>query len=137
MTSNKLLLPSIAYMKQLANSTPPKSIRVWGRRIGEFYNNTCIVTGLSQTEVPVEKHHIYNVFDYPNLKLCLFNGIILTRELHLMFHRLYGNKVNADDLLDFLRILKNTKYNQNSSRLFEASIWVSQLKQVIETDYKK
>lgn len=137
MVRSLLRTPSIAYIKKVTCATPPKSMRVWGRMIGEFYADTCIVTGLTKGETRVEKHHIYNVFDYPHLKLNPFNGIILTRELHLMLHRLYGTKVTADDLLDFFQKLKKTEYKQYFERILEATVWVSQLKQAVEMeDYK-
>lgn len=123
--------PSLEQMQGIAETTPPKSVRVWGRVISQLYKNTCVVTGLTKEQVLIERHHIFNVYDYPKLQLSIFNGITLTRELHLMFHRMYGQNVTSRDLLDFFKVLEKTEYKKHSDRLINARVWVLQLEKMI------
>lgn len=78
----------------------PSSIRTWYRRVLENHQFTCVISG--QKGGSLSAHHLYNLANYPHLALDLENGVCLTRELHLEFHRLYGRKqTTAEQFSEF------------------------------------
>lgn len=126
---------SLNSFKEIALTAPPQSKRSWGRVVNYLYDNKCLITGLSADQAKLEKHHLYNVFDYPHLQLCVFNGVVITRDLHLMFHRLYGQKVTARDFLDFLKKVQPGFLKDYAEQVYAASVWVGELDRVIYNDY--
>jgi hypothetical protein len=45
-------------------------------------------------------HHINNFADFPELRTSLDNGITLSREVHIEFHKIYGKKNNTRQQLE-------------------------------------
>lgn len=46
--------------------------------------------------IRLEAHHIKNWKDYPELRLNVDNGITLCANCHIMFHSIYGKKMNNE-----------------------------------------
>lgn len=66
-------------------------------------NFTCQKTG--QKGGRLEVHHINNFADFPELRTSIENGISLSRESHIEFHKIYGKKNNSrEQLEEFLNI---------------------------------
>ncbi len=81
-----------------------KEIRLWRKACMERDDFTCQKTGVRGGYLQV--HHINNFADFPELRTSLSNGITLSKESHLEFHKLYGKRNNTrEQLLDYL----NTK----------------------------
>lgn len=65
-------------------------------------NWTCKKTGQRGGKLVV--HHILNFSDNPELRFNIENGITLSRESHIEFHKIYGKKNNTrEQLLEFLK----------------------------------
>lgn len=62
---------------------------------------TCQVSGQYGRSLVV--HHINNWADFPELRTSIENGITLSKEVHLAFHKKYGKKNNTkEQLLEFI-----------------------------------
>jgi 5-methylcytosine-specific restriction endonuclease McrA len=68
---------------------------------GELWRNsvfardgyTCQITGIKGCNLVA--HHINNFADYPELRFAIDNGITISKEIHLAFHKKYGRKNNT------------------------------------------
>lgn len=62
---------------------------------------TCQKTGVRGGKLSV--HHILNFSEYPELRFSIDNGITLSKEMHQLFHKIYGTKNNSrEQLIEFL-----------------------------------
>lgn len=52
-------------------------------------------------------HHIYNRADYPKLSKAYGNGIVLCRDCHKEFHRIYGNTTDPWQLAKYLGLTED------------------------------
>lgn len=73
-------------------------MRLWIRACLERDDFTCQITGQRGGKLAV--HHINNFADYPELRTSLENGITLSKEVHIEFHHIYGNKNNTREQLE-------------------------------------
>jgi hypothetical protein len=79
----------------------------WKKQVSIAYENKCAVTGLSANEAgPLVAHHLNGVNKHPHLTYVVENGILLTKETHVLFHNTYSYHNNTlDQFLDFLMLL--------------------------------
>lgn len=64
-------------------------------------NFTCQKTGKSGGKLRC--HHINNFSDFPELRTDIDNGITLSEESHILFHKIYGRKNNTvEQMKEFL-----------------------------------
>jgi len=78
-------------------------IKSWRKACMERDNFTCQKTGIRGGKLVV--HHINNFADFPELRTSIENGITLSVESHVEFHKIYGKKNNTrEQLYDFLGI---------------------------------
>lgn len=84
-----------------------QNYRIWRKQVTDQYDNKCSITGLSETEsINLETHHLYSVSGYSDFKFIVENGIVLTHDLHVMFHNKYEyGKNNIDQFQSFLKDL--------------------------------
>jgi len=61
-------------------------------------NYTCQKTGIKGCKLVV--HHIQNFADFPQLRTSISNGITLSKESHIEFHKIYGKKNNTREQLE-------------------------------------
>lgn len=82
----------------------------WRKVVLQNYNNQCAITGLVNTKNNfLEVHHFYNAKNYPHLVYNIKNGIVLTKEMHILFHKQYGYSFTTlDQFCDFLLFLHRT-----------------------------
>lgn len=72
----------------------------WERNVFQRDDYTCQITGIRGGTLSA--HHILNWWKYPDKRLDLSNGITLSKEIHFLFHKLYGNKHNnLEQLMEF------------------------------------
>lgn len=115
--------------------SPPHSVRSWGRDIDKLYEGKCLVTGLTSSQTVLEKHHLYSQNDYPSLKLEVLNGVILSKDIHRYFHKIYQNDVTPIEFLYFLKLLKTTRLRKISNQIDLASYHVVFLHQQMKKKY--
>ena len=72
--------------------------RLWRKSCFERDNFTCQKTGVSGGKLIV--HHINNFADFPELRFAIDNGITLSEEAHIRFHKLYGRSNNTKEQLE-------------------------------------
>ena len=89
------------------NDTIRKSfeMKVWKRACLERDDFTCQKTGQRGGDLVV--HHINNFADFPELRTSLSNGITLSKESHIKFHKIYGKKNNTQEQLEEFLTNKN------------------------------
>lgn len=76
-------------------------VRLWRKSCMERDNFTCQKTGIRGGNLVV--HHINNFADFPELRTSIENGITLSEESHIEFHKIYGKKNNSrEQLIEFL-----------------------------------
>jgi hypothetical protein len=72
----------------------------WYRRIFEKFKYTCYITG--KKNIALSAHHLFQYSKYPNLRLSLDNGICISRETHLEFHKKYSYiDASIEDFCEF------------------------------------
>ena len=76
-------------------------IKLWRKACLERDNFTCQKTGQIGGKLVV--HHINNFADFPELRTSIENGITLSKEVHIEFHKKYGKRNNTfEQLSEFL-----------------------------------
>ena len=79
----------------------------WRMAVQKLYNNKCAITG-AQNLLPGDlvAHHLNSANEYPDLIYVPENGIILKKELHVLFHKTYGyGKNTVSEFQSFLILL--------------------------------
>jgi len=72
--------------------------RIWRNSVFELYDYTCQKTEIKGGKIVA--HHIQNFEDYPELRLAIDNGIVLSEKSHREFHQKYGKKNNTREQLE-------------------------------------
>lgn len=75
-----------------------KNYLLWRKSCFERDNFTCQISGQYGGELVV--HHINNFADFPESRIAIDNGITMSKELHLRFHKTYGKKNNTKEQLE-------------------------------------
>ncbi len=65
---------------------------IWKNLIFRRDNWTCQITGIRGDSLQV--HHLYNWSAYTDKRFDIHNGITLRKDIHLLFHQIYGTKNN-------------------------------------------
>jgi hypothetical protein len=88
------------------------SYRVWNASVREEWNNQCAITAtknLVKGDGLLVAHHLIGASKTASLALTVENGILIHKDLHTIFHSLYGYKDNTvEQFMNFIkRINKN------------------------------
>lgn len=76
-----------------------KLVNAWRDQVLRMHDYKCALTGSTED---LQVHHLYNWAHYPDRRYDPTNGVVLTKELHTRFHRVYGKGYNtADQYLAF------------------------------------
>lgn len=67
--------------------------REWEEAVLKAHDYRCVISGERNGHLAV--HHLYNWAHHPDLRRDPHNGVVLTRPLHLEFHRIYGRGHNT------------------------------------------
>ena len=77
------------------NFTAERPNQKWVKDIYKKYNYTCQLSGQKGGKLVVHHLNGYN-WDIKH-RLDINNGIVITKELHILFHKLYGQKDNTEE----------------------------------------
>lgn len=80
-------------------------LREWRSSVFERDGYKCQIT--SKVGGKLEAHHIYNWSDFPEKRFDIGNGITLSKEIHSLFHKIFGRSMNT---LEQLETFKNDFY---------------------------
>lgn len=127
--SNNLLLQKSYYYS-------PRSERSWLRDISAAYGNTCLLTGLSSDQITLERHHLYSKVEYPKLSLDPLNGVLISKQLHRLYHKIYTRPANPIDFLNFIHFLKNSRFPQLHKRLTLVELHIMFLNEELQKKHK-
>jgi len=78
--------------KQRHNSSERDRMDTWRKDVFEKFDYTCQKTKIKGGKLIA--HHIFNWADYPLLRYDVDNGIVLSKESHKEFHKIYGHRHN-------------------------------------------
>ena len=112
-TEETIKLMSQAALKRPKRNGKPRKWRKcheyvqWKKQVSSTYEHKCAVTGLSADEAgPLVAHHLYGVNKNPHLTYIVENGILLAKEIHILFHNTYSYHNNTlEQFLEFLTLL--------------------------------
>jgi hypothetical protein len=102
------MLPNMLFLTTRDEGFRPTSKRSWSRDLKNFYYRRCFISG--KVECPTLKldtHHIFGAQKDSKMTYSLFNGVVLDKNLHIEFHRLYGNETTPNHFLLFIEYLSN------------------------------
>lgn len=112
--------PNKLNLLQLEKGFKPCSPRSWSRDIKKLYNETCFVTGLTNSKkTKLVSHHLFSKKTHQSLAFSLLNGIVLTEEIHKEFHSLYGLETSIDSFQHYLKIKKSYLIKANEIQRFD------------------
>lgn len=113
----------------------------WVQGIYQRWNFCCALTGVSN--VPLEVHHLNSWDSYPEQRYDLSNGVLLSKNVHKTFHKIYGNGKNTraqfeqfvqthykDQECAWNNIAKNYSTQENHQPILQLEHIVEQLKTV-------
>lgn len=109
---------SISALNRTARGGKPRcwrkthKYRHWRQLVLQNYDYKCAITGISnENKGELEAHHFYNTKKYSYLIYNVENGIVLQKDIHVLFHKQYGYNSNTlNDFCTFLLFLcKNVK----------------------------
>ena len=66
--------------------------RIWRKKVLKNGNNKCALTGKTEN---LECHHLYGTNQYEDVIYVPENGVVLTHEIHVEFHRLFSFHCNT------------------------------------------
>lgn len=105
----------IPWNKGLGNNSDEERIRKsleykkWKISILKKYNYTCVYCGYKNKKVvkrkKLEAHHIFSFIDNKGRRLDVENGVILCKECHNNFHKIYGKGKN--NLIQFKKFMES------------------------------
>lgn len=72
--------------------------KLWRKAVFERDNFTCKKYGISGGKL--HPHHINNFADYPELRFAIDNGITLSKQAHIEFHKKYGKRNNTKEQIN-------------------------------------
>lgn len=73
----------------------------WERQVKLKFNNRCVLTGEYTNSMSV--HHLNSFALFPDKRFDVNNGVLIHRELHHMFHNLYGRHGNTADQFELFK----------------------------------
>ncbi|MEY2973074.1 MAG: hypothetical protein RI886_851 [Pseudomonadota bacterium] len=86
-------------------NNPSTEYYIWREAIKTRFNRTCFVTGKKSNLVA---HHLDSWNMYPKRRYDIMNGILIHKEIHKLFHDIYGYGNNTEEQF---RLFLKEQYN--------------------------
>jgi hypothetical protein len=103
-------LPQSYFITARSSNFKIKSARNWSRAIKNIYGRECFLSGQKESPtVQLETHHLFSAQKHPQWRYSLLNGVVLTKGLHMEFHRLYGHPSTPESFIFFIDLLDQQK----------------------------
>jgi len=89
----------------------------WRKDVFRSWNNKCPITGNKSSETELVAHHYFNASNGEKFACNTKNGILLEKNLHVLFHNMYGYRDNTlQQFQDFLYLLVQSQFKSISSQ---------------------
>jgi ribosomal protein L33 len=75
-------------------NNPSTDYYIWREAVKQRFNRTCVVTGKKSNLVT---HHLDGWNAYPQRRYDITNGVLIHKEVHKLFHDLYGYGNNTEE----------------------------------------
>lgn len=137
-TEQGLILPTTEDLSRetrayISNTTE----RQFSERVKALYGNQCLITGFNKdiyVDLKLECHHLLKD-DRFEARTNFFNVVVLCKELHTLYHKMYGFKgdlINFQSFREFLKYLgQSSGFEAFHSRISHAILWI----QILENNY--
>jgi len=89
--------------------------RIWRKKVLKNGGNKCVLTGKTEK---LECHHLYGTNQYEDIIYVPENGIVLTHDIHVEFHRLFSYRGNT--LEQFESFVLNLAKHGNAAMLISS-----------------
>ncbi len=87
----------------------------WRKVVFLSWNNECPITGNKSPETELVAHHFFNASNGEKLACNIKNGILLEKNIHVLFHNIYGYRDNTlQQFQDFLDLLVQSQVKSTS-----------------------
>jgi hypothetical protein len=120
-----IIYPNTFRLIQINDGFPTRSKRSYSRDCKNIYSRQCLISGLSEPDVKLAAHHLFNCRDFPLLELCVFNSVCISTDFHKEFHKLYGIYCTPTQFLMYIDLCRRTKPELNVQNLNKLSAWVT------------
>jgi len=74
---------------------PSTNDYIWKNAVKKLYDRKCALTGKGEKD-RLESHHLNAYHAFPDQRYDASNGVLLSREVHMQFHRIYTTRNNTE-----------------------------------------
>jgi hypothetical protein len=85
--------PNLTYEDRLIGRNTPEN-HFWQKQVYKKNHYRCVLCG---SKKKIRAHHLYGYSAYPDLRYDESNGVVLCKEHHVEFHKLYGYGNNTKE----------------------------------------
>lgn len=132
LNSTNFVFPAVKLLISETKAFKGKDERHYRTKIKNLYKKQCLISLVTESsETPLEVHHLYSQFYYPQYKYNFLNGVPLTAKLHKEYHRLNGlntSNITPNTFITYLEMkISETNSFEQKVHLTKLIAWIKKL----------